>query len=77
MALNEDNIEETAKTLSVEEMEKDFQKWADMKCTLSLTEVNPHFKKSANKLRINRRKVSYEETNISGEFKGSAKNKKR
>ena len=74
MTLNEENIEETAKTLSVEQMENDFQKWADMKCTLSLTEVNPHFKKSANKLRINRRKISYEETNISGTFSGTANN---
>ena len=71
MTLNEDNIEETANTLSVEEMEKDFREMSEFDLSISTpsTTTNGH---SINKLRIRRKTTIFEETTVTGSFTCSA-----
>lgn len=67
MTLNEEKFEETAKTLTVEQMEKDYQKMAQFNVKM----FTPNNKKSAlsiNKLRIRKKSPNFETTSISGDF---------
>ena len=64
MALNEDNIEETAKTLSVEQMEKDFREMENFQISFKL--INPN--RTVNKLRVRKKITTFEETKATGSF---------
>ena len=68
MTLNEDNIEETAKTLSVEEMEKDFREMSELHLSFDVPNQSTG-KRSVNKLRIRRKAATFEETMVSGSFR--------
>ena len=72
LVLNESTLDETSKTLTVEQMEKDYQEWANMKIQMKLSDVN--HAKSTNKLRLTKRRASFEATNIHGEYKDVASN---
>ena len=67
MTLNEDNIEETAKTLSVEQMENDFLEMAEFHLSFDVPNQSTG-KRSVNKLRIRRKAATFEETMVSGSF---------
>ena len=71
MTLNEDNIEETVKTLSVEEMEKDYREMSEFDICISSPSTPPRGR-TVNKLRIRRKTTMFEETTITGSFTCSA-----
>ena len=71
MTLNEDNIEETAKTLSVEEMEKDFREWAKLTKTPLVVKNSDNGKLTKNNIKLRRKTVEMELSGRRGEFKGS------
>ena len=56
MTLNEENIEETAKTLTVEQMEKIYESMSQLCIKIPIQKSNNKFAKTKNKLRI--RKVA-------------------
>ena len=77
MTLNEDNIEETAKTLSVEEMEKDYREISHLSIKSNFKTFNRSSKTSRNKLRIKRLPPLLEEDRpdtYSGSSSASASN---
>ena len=67
MTLNEDNIEETAKTLSVEEMEKDYREMSEFHLSFDVPNQSTGGR-SVNKLRIRKKVTTFEETQVSGSF---------
>ena len=67
MALNEDNIEETAKTLSVEQMEKDYREMSEFHLSFDVPNQSTGGR-SVNKLRIRKKVTTFEETQVSGSF---------
>lgn len=72
MTLDETNIEKNSKTLTVEQMEKDYKDWASFSAHLKLkstTEV-----KSAHHLRLVRRRAMFETTATNGHYENSADN---
>ena len=71
MTLNEDNIEETAKTLSVEQMEKDYREWAKLTKTPLVVKDSDNGKQSKNKIKLRKKIVEMELSGRRGEFKGS------
>ncbi len=76
LALNEENIDEIAKTLTVEQMEKDYQEWANTNIHLSLIQKNNLSTKTINKLRINKRRTTFESTSLTQHCEFNADNNK-
>lgn len=65
MELNEENIEEIAKTLTVEEMEQDYRNWAeDTREPIKMTLTNSNTSKNKIKLRKRFQKERYLEVGM-------------
>ncbi len=72
MTLNEENIEETAKTLTVAQLENDYREWAEaIKTPIELKVAAPEGK-TANKIKLRRRIAELEVSGSSGNFDGNA-----
>ena len=70
MTLNEENIEETAKTLTVEQMEKDYQEWAELMKKPIEMKVTGGEENTRNKIKLRRRISEMEMSGRSGNFTG-------
>ena len=70
MTLNEENIEETAKTLTVEQMEKDYQEWAELMKKPIEMKVTGGEEKTRNKIKLRRRISEIEMSGQGGEIMG-------
>lgn len=73
LSLNKDSIDEISKALTVEQMEEDFRDWASVDCTFKLHNKG-NSPVTTNKLRINKRRVAFESTDIVGHYEGTASN---
>lgn len=72
MTLNEENIEETAKTLTVAQLENDYREWAEaIKTPIELKVTAPEGK-TANKIKLRRRISELEVSGSSNDFDGEA-----
>ena len=72
LEVDEAQLEKVADTLSVEQMEKDYQVWAKLTNTPII--IAPQRTKSTNGLRLTKRRASFESTSISGHDTGFAEN---
>lgn len=72
LEVDEAQLEKVADTLSVEQLERDYQSWA--KLLNSPFNIIPQKAKSANGLRLTKRRASYESTSISEEIEGEVEN---
>ena len=70
MTLNEENIKETAKTLTVEQMEKDYQEWAELTKNPIEMKVTGGENKTKNKIKLRRRISEMELSGQGGNFSG-------
>ena len=70
MTLNEDNIEETAKTLSVEEMEKDYREWAELLQKEMTVRQDANNVRSKNRIKLRRKIADMEISGKGGSFEG-------
>ncbi len=67
LEVDEAQLEKVADTLSVEQMERDYQAWANF--TRTPITVTPKKTKSSNGLKLTKRRATYESTSISGQYK--------
>ena len=70
MTLNEENIKETAKTLTVEQMEKDYQEWAELTKNPIEMKVTGGENKTKNKIKLRRKISEMELSGQGGDFMG-------
>ena len=70
MTLNEENIEGTAKTLTVEQMEKDYQEWAELTKNPIEIKVTGGENKTKNKIKLRRRISEMELSGQGGDIMG-------
>ncbi len=67
LEVDEAQLEKVADTLSVEQLERDYQSWANF--TRKPIIITPKRSKSSNGLRLTKRRASFESTSISGQYK--------